>query len=237
VLWSDEELRQSVEVYILLLRLQQLGREDRSEPVAQAMLRDTLSQRNDAAIRYRFRNISAVLRDLGAPILRNFTPAEAVGASVRQRIRSILLDDPGFARIRSQESASAEEVRKGALLALRVLRERVEDLERELTWRGHNGPPDQEDLGIDGIDLTATREDIAFIEEQLESGSPDNIAIASRTSRILDLGLKLAKWLGERATKFADAALLAAAPVAVAKVSGLLPSIVNAVEAIGRAVG
>lgn len=42
--------------------------------------------------------------------------------------------------------------------------------------------------------------------------------------------------LGERTTKFVDAALVAAAPVVVAKVSGLLPVIVNAVEAVSLAV-
>src|SRR4051812_39418472 len=97
VLWTDDELRHSVEVYVLLLRLQLLGG-DRLEPVAHALLSRLLAQRNDAAVRYRLRNISAVVQELGGPILRDFSPAESVGRLVRPRIRAMLLGDPNLVR-------------------------------------------------------------------------------------------------------------------------------------------
>ncbi len=233
--WTDDELRQSVEVYVLLLRLQLLGSKDRSEPLAQALLGGALAQRNDAAIRYRLRNVSAVANELGAPILTDFSPAESVGKLVRPRIRAMLLEDPDFARLLSPAASPTEDDRQTALTALKLLRRQIEDLESQLKWRGHNGPPDQVDIGVDGADLRTALEDINLVEKQLESPTVDKEAIAGSTSRILGLGLKLAKWLGERTTKFVDAALVAAAPIAVAQVTGLLPTIVNAVEAIGRA--
>ncbi|WP_198354338.1 hypothetical protein [Sphingomonas sp. MA1305] len=48
VAWTDEELRRSVEVYVLLLRFQEQGSEERFEPVAQALLAGILAERNDA---------------------------------------------------------------------------------------------------------------------------------------------------------------------------------------------
>lgn len=235
--WTDDELRRSVEVYVLLLRMQLRGSEGRTEPIAQALLSGPLALRNDAAIRYRMRNISAVAQQLNGPVLKGFSPAESVGKLVRPRIRAMLLADPDFARLLSPSQSSREDGRGDALKALELLRQQIEDLEAELAWRGHNGPPDQEDLGLDRADLQAVSADIASVEAELEKPAPDAAAVEAGVGRIMGLALKLAKWLGERTTKFVDAALVAAAPVVVAKVSGLLPTIVNAVEAAGRAVG
>jgi hypothetical protein len=149
----------------------------------------------------------------------------------------MLLADPDFARLLLPSQSPREEDRGDALKALELLRQQIEDLEAELAWRGHNGPPDQEDLGLDRADLQSASADIASVAAELEKPSPDAVAVKAGVARIRGLALKLAKWLGERTTKFVDAALVAAAPVVVAKVSGLLPTIVNAVEAAGRAVG
>jgi hypothetical protein len=43
-------------------------------------------------------------------------------------------------------------------------------------------------------------------------------------------------WAGQRTTKFVDAALTALAPAIVLKVTGLLPVLLEAIEAVARAV-
>lgn len=235
--WTDDELRQSVEVYVLLLRLQLRGSDGRSEPVAQALLSGPLALRNDAAIRYRMRNISAVVQELDGPVLKGFSPAESVGKLVRPRIRAMLLDDPDFARLLSPKPNKRDDDRVDALKALAILRRQIEDLEADLAWRGHNGPPDQDEIGVERTDLEDAQESITSVEEELQKPQPDKDVVKTATLRILNLALKLTKWIGARTTKFVDAALVAGAPVAVAKVTGLLPAIINAVEAVGRAVG
>lgn len=235
--WTDNELRQSVEVYVLLLRLQLRGSDGRSEPVAQALLGGPLTARNDAAIRYRMRNISAVVQELDGPVLKGFSPAESVGKLVRPRIRAMLLENSDFARLVAPTLGVGNNDRGDALKALAVLRRQIEELEADLAWFGHNGPPEQEDIGVQGADLEEAREAITAVKNELERPIPDEGVIKLGTSRILDLALKLTKWIGKRTTKFVDAALVAAAPVAVAQVTGLLPAILNAVEAVGRAVG
>ncbi|WP_232494798.1 hypothetical protein [Novosphingobium kaempferiae] len=235
--WTDDELRQSVEVYVLLLRLQLRGNDGRSEPVAQALLSGPLALRNDAAIRYRLRNISAVVQELDGPVLKGFSPAESVGKLVRPRIRALLLDDPDFARLLAPTSNAGDDDRRDALKALAILRRKIEELEADLAWRGHNNPPEQDDIGVQVADLADARDAITVVEAELEKPNPDEEIVEAGTSRILGLALKLTKWIGERTTKFVDAALLAAAPVAVAKASGLLPAIIDAVEAVGRTVG
>jgi hypothetical protein len=235
--WTDDELRQSIQVYVLLLRLQLRGSDGRSEPMAQALLSGPLALRNDAAIRYRMRNISAVVQELEGPVLKGFAPAESVGKLVRPRIRAMLLNNPDFARLLAPMPNAGDDDRGDALKALVMLRQQIEELEADLKWRGHNGPPEQEDIGVQVTDLEEARQAIIAVEGELEKPTPDEDVIKAGTSRILGLALKLAKWIGARTTKFVDAALVAAAPVAVAKVTGLLPAILNAVEAVARAVG
>lgn len=223
-------------MYVLLLRLQLHGADDRSEPLAQTLLSGALAQRNDAAIRYRMRNISAVVQELGAPILNDFSPAESVGRLVRPKIKAMLLEDTDFARILKPGGAGEADTTSNARTALRILRDHIEDLERELAWRGHNGPPDQEDHSAERDQLRNALNDIGVIERELEKSNPDKELVKSRTAKLLGLAVTFGKWLGERTTKFVDAALVAAAPVAVAKVTGLLPALVNAIEAVSKAI-
>lgn len=234
--WTDDELRRSVEVYVLLLRLQLHGADDRSEPLAQTLLSGALAQRNDAAIRYRMRNISAVVQELGAPILNDFSPAESVGRIVRPKIKAMLLEDTDFAGILKPGAAGKADATSNARTALRILREHIDDLERELGLRGHNGPPDQEDYRAERNQLRNALDDIGVIEGELEKSNPDKELVKSRTAKLLGLAVTFGKWLGERTTKFVDAALVAAAPVAVAKVTGLFPALVNAIEAVSKAI-
>lgn len=225
-----------MEVYVLLLRLQLQGADDRSEPLAQALLSGALAQRNDAAIRYRMRNISAVAKELGAPILNDFSPAESVGRLIRPKIREMLLGDAAFARVLEPNGGGEDDATSNARAALRILRGHIEDLERELAWRGHNGPPDQEDHNAESEQLRDALDDIGAIERELEKPSPDKELVRSRSAKLLSLAATFGKWLGTRTTKFVDAALVAAAPVAVAKVTGLLPALVDALEAVSKAI-
>ena len=234
--WTDDELRRSVKVYVLLLRLQLRGLDDRSEPLAQALLSETLAQRNDAAIRYRMRNISAVVKELGVPILIDFSPAESVGRLVRPKIKAMLLEDVDFTQLQKPGAARQANAVSNARAALRTLRTHIEDLDRELSWRGHNGPPDQEDHSVERSKLRSALDDIGAIERELEQPNPNADLVKSRTAKLVGLAATVGKWLVGRATKFVDSALVTAAPVAVAKMTDLLPVLVDAVEAVSKAI-
>ena len=235
--WSDEELRRSVEVYVLLLRFQEQGSSERFEPLAQALLADSLSHRNEAAIRYRLRNISAVAQELGGPILDAFSPAESVGRLVRPRIKAMLVEDPGFARLNSPSSKGEPSDTAAARDALRILRTRIEELEREIAWRGHNGPPDQggTEEGRENLQLALTG--IGTIEGELEKSAPDAEVVRNQLGKLLGLLSTFGKWLGARTTKFVDATLLALAPIVATKVTGVLPALIDAVEAVAKVAG
>lgn len=236
--WTEDELRQSVDVYVLLLRMQAQGMGGRLEPAAQALLSGPLALRNDAAIRYRMRNISAVVKELGGPVLNDFSPAESVGSNVRLRLRAMLLAHVDFGRILKPTIGTPGQERQDALTALAVLRQRIESLENELSWIGHNNPPDETgSVRLDREEIGQALASVDSISAELKKPEPDTTTIGRATSQLVRFGTLLAKWIGERTTKVVDAALLAAAPVAVAKVSGILPVLVNAIETIGRAVG
>lgn len=238
--WTDEELRLSVETYVLLLRFQLVGADARSEPLAQALLGQQLSQRNTAAIRYRMRNISAVVRELGGPTLIDFSPAESVGAIVRPKIREMLLQNTEFSSILTPRISIEQNTVEVARGALRVLRAHVEELEREISWRGHNGPPDYERSDLELDQLRETLEDIKVIDAELDSPSPDPQIVELRSGNLLKLVSKVGEWLGARTTKLADATLAAAGavlgPIVVVKLVGLLPPLAGAIEAVTKAI-
>jgi hypothetical protein len=234
--WTDEELRRSVEVYVILLRLQLQGADDRSEPLALALLSDALVLRNDAAIRYRMRNISSVAKELGAPTLNDFSPAERVGRLVRPKIREMLLGDAAFARLLEPNCGEVDDATTNARAALRILRGHIEGLASELAWRMHNGPPNHDDRNSEIELLRDALDDIVAIEKELERPTPDKEIVRTRSAKLLSLVATFGKWLGTRTTKFVDAALLAAAPLAAAKVTGLLPALVGALEAVSKAI-
>lgn len=238
--WTNDELRRSVEAYILLLRFQAQGADNRWEPLAQALLSQSLAQRNNAAIRYRMRNISAVVQELGGPVLADFSPAESVGAGVRPKIRAMLLESAEFSRLLNSGNGSKLDTASDARSALRILRSHIEELERELAWRGHNGPPDHDDANAELEQLRETIDDIDVIDAELEQPNPDTQIISSRTNKLLRFVSKVGEWLGARTTKFTDATLSAAGtvlgPIAIAKVTGLLPPLANAIEAVTKAI-
>lgn len=235
--WSDEELRHSIEVYLLLLRMQIQGSDARAEPAVQLVVGPLLPSRNEAAIRYRMRNISFVVARLGLPTLRNFSPADGVGNGVAARIEKLLKEHPYFLSISPKVTASIGDARADASQALGRLRAQVEDMIAEIERRGHNGPPSLLDEGLDRSQLLSALDDIDTVNRELERPVPDMDRAKNGRDKLRLLLATLGRWMAERATKFVDAALVAAGPLVIAKVTGLLPALVDAIEATSKWIG
>lgn len=242
--WTDAELADAVDAYVFLLRAQSVSLPFRSEAAAEALLEEGLPARNDASLRYRLRNISAVVQELGGPLLAGYSPAEQVGAGVRPRIKALLLGSPDFRKILNRampRETDAELPRPGdrqyALEILARLREGLDDVEREVLGIGHNNPP--ESLSSESERRGAfddVRLNIAALESEMAKPAPDGTAVAAHSEGLVRFGVKMAAWLGQRTTKFADVALAALAPALVLKVTGLLPVLLDALGALARAV-
>ena len=218
--------------------MQAQGIGQRAEPVAQALLSGPLALRNDASIRYRMRNISAVAKELGIPTLKDFSPAESVGSNVRPRIRVMLLEHADMEHFLKASSRTPSLERRDALVALEELRERIRNIEGEFAWIGHNNPPSEADLV--GLEREQFRQAIIYIDairSELEKPNSDQAIVELNNTQLVEFASGLAKWIGKRTTKFVDAALIATAPVVVAEVTGLLPILTNAVEAVARTLG
>ena len=76
-------------------------------------------------------------------------------------------------------------------------------------------------------EFDAARSAIDDISTEISKQHPDPGVVANRSRVLTDFGLKVAVWVGARATKFIDAALTAAAPVAVIAAAGLLPKLID----------
>jgi hypothetical protein len=244
VLWTDTELVSAVDAYLFLLQAQRAGLTYPKDIEGKLLLSGSLKVRNDGSLRYRMRNISAVIKEMGGPTLAAYSPAEQVGTHVRARLRTILADRSQFRTIleeaegsKSAISSASEDRRIEAIDRLDQLRRQVSELERELIGIGHNQPP--EPLLADGLnrnDFEQARQNIRALENEVNGATPNPKGTQEHAARLLEFGLKVAIWAGERATKFADATLKLLAPVVVAKATGLAPLIIDVLRAVARAV-
>jgi hypothetical protein len=207
--------------------------------MAQSILTDHLRQRNEASIRYRMRNISFVLEELGISPLSAFSSARQVGTNVKQRIKT-LLQNHRLQEVASNDSTSfqgSESVSKDkASQLLDNLDGQLQTLERELIGIGHNNPP--EPLFPKGplrSDFEEARANIAVLKLELAKKEPDLEASSNHSQRLIQFGLKIAAWIGVRATKFTDATLQILAPVAVLQATGVAKEIIAAIKAVSAA--
>jgi hypothetical protein len=244
VLWTDTELVSAVDAYVFMLQAQRAGLTYPRDIGTNLLLSGPLNTRNDVSLRYRMRNISAVVGEMGGPVLAAYSPAEQVGTNVRMRLRAILaghshfrtmLEETGASSVTS--SSKSPDFRIEAIDRLGRLRLQISELERGLIGIGHNRPP--EPLSTDGLsraDFEQALQDIQALEDELKKLTPNPEATKRPAHRLLELGLRVALWVGERATKFTDITLKFLAPVVVAKATGLAPAIIDTLRAVARAV-
>jgi hypothetical protein len=241
--WSDAELSVAVETYIYLLRLERNGIVYSERELNAFLSRDSLKNRNEASIRYRLRNLSAVFRAHGWPTLRRYSPAERVGSGVRERIEEILearrsanadLLRPQRGPRSERAHASAGKLKGDAISRLNELRLALQELRRSPNI-GHNKPPEPIDESFPPAEEGENAE--ALVRElanEIGKSKPSAKKIERNQQRLMEFGLKTASWVGARATKFSDAALATLASIAVAKFTNALPLIVEAVVAVTR---
>lgn len=240
ILWTDAELAEAIETYLYLLRMERGGLFVSGNATAVIQGGGGLRRRNDASIRYRMRNISAVVREFGVEVLNTYPPAEKVGVNVRARIRAMLEAHPTFIEFAAgpagRGATTSGDSRADALRRLSALRAHLEEIERETLGSGHNNPPEAlSQGGLTRQDFDEARADIGALEAELAKTAPDTEVTTTRSDRLRKLGMKIAVWLGQRGTKFADAALVALAPALVVKLSGLIPLLIEALGAVARA--
>jgi hypothetical protein len=240
VLWTDAELASAVDAYLFMLQAQRAGLGYPKDVGSKLLLSGPLSIRNDVSLRYRMRNISAVISEMGGPVLAEYSPAEQVGTNVRKRLRALLAAHAHFRIIVEGEGVPSSESidpRTEALDRLARLRVEISELERDLIGIGHNRPP--EPLAAEELnhgDFEQALQDVQVLEDEVKRNTPDPDVTIEHASRLFEFGLKVTLWVGERATKFVDVTLAFLAPVLVAKATGLAPILIDTLRAVTRAI-
>jgi hypothetical protein len=208
------------------------------------LLSGPLKHRNDASIRYRMRNISSVLEGRGWATLHAYSPAHQVGSRVKARIETIIESHPSadLAFLRSGGASQSRRptqpippTKEEILESLDQLAGPLADLEQDLIGIGHNNPPDAiHDVSLTATDVRTARENVAELREQVSGSSVDAQAVTASKGRLAAFGLRLAARLGERTTKFVDAALISIAPIIIAKATNVLPLLSDAIGMLSR---
>ena len=240
--WTNDELEAAVFGYMFLLALE---RNDISYPIAEfykLIGSGPLSKRNEASIRYRFRNITAVMADLRLPTLAAFSAASQVGNNVKARLSEIILsysNDPNFdPRALPKPIATVAEDKYRSLL------ESVESLQAELaevrisSMVGHNNPPgaieDQDKLLVT---MDRLSESLSALSDLGKDTHLANAELNSKKNAIISITIDLLSWGKNRVTKFIDAALVTAAPILLVTITDMTPKILNILSKIQSLVG
>ncbi len=236
--WSDDELRASVDAYLYMLRLE-LHSVPYSPTVYSRFLETgPLRNRNDASIRYRMRNISQVMEERGAPILRSFSPAPQVGRNVKQKIIKLLDERHVPTPALEMRAARDEEpVELSDILAsLDELKNMLADLEpKHMAGYGHNNPPGM--YAITPEDISDAQDAISALEVELPNSSTEHQHLTGLANRLGEFGLKLAIWTGQRITDFSKAGAVAAGTGFGVWLTGLGDHIIEILHMIAKFIG
>lgn len=234
-LWSDEELAVAIDSYLYMLQLELTGVPFSVAEFTNTLLSGPLHKRNDAAFRYRMRNISDVLYGLNLSTLKNFTPAPRVGTNVRKKIETILDSRLRTIKLLKLSRPYKKETQDDLIKRLDDLQKKLAVHEKERPpGIGHNNPPEPiDDTGSNAINI---RQSIAAIKEQLSSDAPDIVRINKERSLIVSFGLKVAIEAGRLAKVFTTAAAKTAGHAfggyLVAEATGLVPDIISAMQSV-----
>lgn len=188
-LWSDDELKTSVDAYIYMLGLEQSGVSFSTRELSNFLSGGPLSGRNDASIRYRMRNISYILDYKNFPTLSSYSPAAHLGSGVRKRLERILDERyESLAKISEQKNEITQPRLDDVINKLDLLAKSISEMDTEnRVGIGHNNPP--EPLDELGIDSNRVNISIQNIKIELNSNSPDEEKISTEQNIILKFGL------------------------------------------------
>ena len=211
VLWTDDELRAALEAYLFVQRIEQPGLVLSEERLIALLQEAALQARNNSSIRYRMRNISAVLRHRGMPFLAAYTPADKVGTGVQARIEA-MLDEMGQSAIQPHRAdpnkdASLGAARAKARKALSDLADALAAFDEATPGIGHNNPPEPMGSGSPADDLRKAIKVVEDLRREIASSNPNAETVRNNTEDLAGFGVRRASWLRERAAKGVEKAV------------------------------
>lgn len=93
--WSESEVRQAVEDYFDMLRLELTGHKYNKTEHRQ-ILRNQLNDRSNGSVELKHQNISAVLIEMGAPYIDGYKPRHNYQRSLVPAVSEFLADNPEY---------------------------------------------------------------------------------------------------------------------------------------------
>ncbi len=202
---------------------------------------ELFNNRTADSVKYRMRNISSVLMKDGCGTVAIFSPANRVGKNVSARIKGIARQHPLYDLVRkparrSSPGASGKQAEARARTQVSALLDALGRAESQ-PGIGHNQPPEPiTHEGIPDLDeLKRTVQELLHTIQQkglskVASEKKEIAGVKEQRGALIRSGIKMATWLGGRATKIVDALLLSY----VAYITGLMPHLANAISAVGH---
>lgn len=193
-----------------------------------------LEKRNEASIRYRMRNISCVMEERGAPVLRAFSSAPRVGRNVKRRLHALLDARSDALQSLSHMASRAREKQVGlkeAVESLTRLENMIADWKRESEIGiGHNNPPEKTE--VLPTDFSEALIAVTEIRKELLGGTLNSERISGWSEKIAGFGLKVSIWAGQRFDDFAKAGAMAAGTSLGLSLSGLGDQIIETLKTL-----
>lgn len=230
-IWSDDELKAALDAYLYMLQMQLAGIPFSANQISDMLLSGPLSRKNSASIRYRMRNISAVVVSKNLPPLSMFSPAEQVGRNVWAKLEAFLtsrkdtLKSVSDLQSGAQKTTTSREVSR----SLDELKRRLSELEAlRPIGIGHNNPPGEFEFSSEEVRVVIQAIDGVANETDLNDARDDRVKHLSEV--LISFGLKAAVWTGQRITDFAKASAIAAGSGFGLHLSGLGKQILSTLD-------
>ena len=232
-LWSDDELKAALDAYLYMLQMELSFIPFSATQQSDTLISGPLNGRNSASIRYRMRNISAVIASNNLPTLSAFSPAERVGRNVRAKLESLLAArKETLATIRSLQTDAGQSATKEAVVrALEELKGQLSKLEAARpVGIGHNKPPGELELSSEEVRSASGAIEAIVSEVSSETSERENVIKLSKV--LSSLGLKASVWAGQRITDFVRASAIAAGSGFGLHLSGLGEQILSTLRLV-----
>lgn len=232
-LWSDDELQAALDAYLYMLQMELSSIPFSAAQQSNVLLTGPLSARNSASIRYRMRNISAIIASKHLPTLSSFSPAEQVGRNVRAKLEALLATrEETLAGIRGLQTHVRQNATNHDILrALEQLKDRLSGLEAARpVGIGHNNPPGE--LEFSSEEVRSASSAVEAIALEVSSERPERERLIILAEFLSSFGLKASVWTGQRVTDFAKASAITAGSGFGLHLSGLGEQILSTLRLV-----
>lgn len=229
--WSVRELEIALDAYLYMLRLQIAEIPFTTLHLTKPLLEGPLKGRTRQDFGKKMRHISDIFKKRNLPLVKEYNPISNFSRQIREDIDILISKRAEILLEIIKQNPTASFTLKDGSSKLKNLELALNNFEiPHIYGLGHNNPP--EPITDDVLRVSEVKESLKILQELLSIKSINSKKMRTNKLNLLDFGLRLAIWIGERITDFSRAAAVVSGTGAGIWLSGKAPSAFDAMKAL-----